>query len=115
MMRIEVAAANGIGTARSVAAAYGELATGSPRLGISADTLAAKNGVSTLLRVRIDATLTLDRLALAGLVESVNGITVDLGLGSVTLDGVTAADYATKLRPGESEADRIDLCGGGRV
>lgn len=71
----------------------------------SADTLAAKNGVSTLLRVRIDATLTLDRLALAGLVESVNGITVDLGLGSVTLDGVTAADYATKLRLGESEAD----------
>jgi hypothetical protein len=71
----------------------------------SADTLAAKNGVSTLLRVRIDATLTLDRLALAGLVESVNGIAVDLGLGYVTLDGVTAADYATNLRPGESEAD----------
>ena len=71
----------------------------------SADTLAAKNGVSTLLLVRIDATLTLDRLALAGLVESVNGITVDLGLGSVTLDGVTAADYATQLRSGESEAD----------
>ena len=71
----------------------------------SADTLAAKNGVSTLLLVRIDATLTLDRLALAGLAESVNGITVDLGLGSVTLDGVTAADYATQLRPGESEAD----------
>lgn len=41
MMRIEVAAANGIGTARSVAAAYGELAIGSPRLGIGADTLAA--------------------------------------------------------------------------
>jgi CubicO group peptidase (beta-lactamase class C family) len=41
MMRIEVAAANGIGTARSVAAAYGELATGSPRLGVSADTIAA--------------------------------------------------------------------------
>lgn len=41
MMRIEIAAANGIGTARSVAAAYGELATWSPRLGISAGTLAA--------------------------------------------------------------------------
>jgi hypothetical protein len=72
----------------------------------SADTLAAKYGVSTLLLVRIDATLTLDRLALAGLVESVNGVTVDLGLGSVTLDGVTAADYATQMRSGESDADR---------
>ena len=72
----------------------------------SADTLAAKNGVSTALLVRVDATLTLDRLALAGLVESVNGVSVDLGLGSVTLDGVTAADYATSLRPGDVEADR---------
>jgi hypothetical protein len=71
----------------------------------SADTLAAKNGVSTLLLVRVDATLTLDRLALAGLVESVGGITVDLGLGSVTLDGVSAADYATVLRAGETEAE----------
>lgn len=72
----------------------------------SNDTLAAKNGISTSLLVRIDATLTLDRLALAGLVESVNGVNVDLGLGSVTLDGVTAADYATSLRPGDVEADR---------
>lgn len=72
----------------------------------SADTLAAKNGISTLLLVRVDATLTLDRLALAGLVESVSGVTVDVGLGSVTLDGVTAADYATSLRPGDVEADR---------
>jgi len=72
----------------------------------SADTLAAKNGISTLLLVRVDATLTLDRLALAGLVEFVNGVTVDLGLGSVTLDGITAADYATALKAGESEADR---------
>jgi CubicO group peptidase (beta-lactamase class C family) len=41
MMRIEIPAANGIGTARSVATAYGELAIGSPRLGIGADTLEA--------------------------------------------------------------------------
>jgi len=72
----------------------------------SADTLAAKNGVSTLLLVRVDATLTLDRLALAGLVESVHGITVDAGLGTITLDGVMAADYATKPRPGEAESAR---------
>ncbi|MEY4136920.1 MAG: hypothetical protein RL205_1048 [Actinomycetota bacterium] len=72
----------------------------------SADTLAAMNGVSTLLLVRVDATLTLDRLALAGLVESVHGIAVDVGLGTVTLDGVSAADYATRLAPGESESAR---------
>jgi len=41
MMRIELPAANGIGTARSVATVYGDLAIGSPRLGIKADTLSA--------------------------------------------------------------------------
>lgn len=74
----------------------------------SADTLAAKNGVSTLLLVRVDATLTLDRLALAGLVESVHGITVDTGLGLVTLDGVSAADYATMIKPGEPQAAHVE-------
>ena len=74
----------------------------------SADTLAAKNGVSTLLRVRVDATLTLDRLALAGLVESVRGITLDTGLGLVTLDGVSAADYATVIKPGELQAAHVE-------
>ena len=77
----------------------------------STDTLAAKNGVSTLLLVRVDATLSLDRLALAGLVESVGGISVDMGLGSVTLDGVTAADYATQSRPGDTEAERQERAG----
>jgi CubicO group peptidase (beta-lactamase class C family) len=37
---IELAAGNGIGTARSMAKAYGELATGGAALGIGADTLA---------------------------------------------------------------------------
>lgn len=41
MMRIEIPAANGIGTARSVATAYGELAIGTPRLGIDCETLDA--------------------------------------------------------------------------
>jgi CubicO group peptidase (beta-lactamase class C family) len=41
MMRIELPASNGIGTARSVALAYGDLAIGSPRLGIGASTLEA--------------------------------------------------------------------------
>jgi len=40
MMRIELPASNGIGTARSIATAYGDLAAGSPRLGVGADTLA---------------------------------------------------------------------------
>ena len=39
MMRIELPASNGIGTARSIAAAYGDLAAGSPVLGIGTDTL----------------------------------------------------------------------------
>jgi CubicO group peptidase (beta-lactamase class C family) len=38
MMRIELPASNGIGTARSIAVAYGDLAEGSPRLGIDEST-----------------------------------------------------------------------------
>ena len=41
VMRLEVPASNGIGTARAVATAYGDLAVGAPRLGIGAETLAA--------------------------------------------------------------------------
>jgi CubicO group peptidase (beta-lactamase class C family) len=41
LRRIESPAANGTGTARSVAIAYGEFATGGHRLGIDAETLAA--------------------------------------------------------------------------
>lgn len=41
MMRIELPASNGIGTARAIATAYGDLAAGGQRLGIDADTLDA--------------------------------------------------------------------------
>lgn len=41
LRRIEIPAANGIGTVRSVAIAYGELATGGRRLGISEETISA--------------------------------------------------------------------------
>jgi len=40
MLRIELPASNGVGTARSIAQAYGDLAIGSPRLGIGESTLA---------------------------------------------------------------------------
>lgn len=91
----------------------------------SADTLAAVTAVEDGLGLRIDAGLTLDRLAFAGLVDAVDGIWVDLdqpvllpavddgewrtvGPGWEKLDGVAAADYATLRIPGEGEQARID-------
>jgi CubicO group peptidase (beta-lactamase class C family) len=41
LLRIEIPAANGVGTARSVACAYGEFATGGRTLGLTAETLDA--------------------------------------------------------------------------
>lgn len=41
VMRLEVPAANGVGEARGIAAAYGEMATGGAKLGITPATLAA--------------------------------------------------------------------------
>lgn len=91
----------------------------------SPDTLAAVKGVESTVGLRIDAGLTLDRLAFAGLVDAVDGVWVKMptrvllpaisiggplrvvGPGWIKLDGVTAADYATVALPGESEADRI--------
>ena len=88
------------------------------------DTLAATHGLSAELALRIDAGLTLDRLAFAGLVDAAGGITIDVpravtlpasdgtvkivGPGLVTMDGVTAADYATARIPGEGEEARIE-------
>lgn len=90
----------------------------------SADTLAAVSAVENGLGLRIDAGLTLDRLAFAGLVDAVDGIWVELdqpvllpavdgdwrtvGPGWEKLDGVAAADYATLRIPGEGEQARID-------
>ena len=47
VMRLELPAANGIGTARAVAALYGDLAIGSPRLGIGAGTLTALSSAAS--------------------------------------------------------------------
>ena len=40
------------------------------------NTLAAADGLASLLGVRVDASIVLDRLALAGLVESIGGVSV---------------------------------------
>lgn len=92
----------------------------------AADTLAGVNAIERGLGLRIDAGLTLDRLAFAGLVDAVDGVWVELdrpillpaiseeervralGPGRVKMDGIAAADYAALRLPGESEADRVD-------
>jgi len=69
----------------------------------STDTLAARNGVATLLRVRVDATLSLDRLALAGIVDAVDGIRIGTGATARTLNGVQAAKYALEAPAGTAD------------
>lgn len=90
------------------------------------DTLAGVRAIEEGLGLRVDAGLTLDRLAFAGLVDAVDGVWVELdrpvllpaigeedqrrvlGPGWVKMDGIAAADYAVLRIPGESESDRID-------
>jgi len=92
----------------------------------SPDTLAGLVALEQVLGLRVDAGLTLDRLAFAGLVDGVNGVWVELerpvllpeigddgrlrvlGPGWVKMDGVAAADYAVLRVPGESEAARME-------
>jgi len=90
----------------------------------SADTLLARNAMSMLLGVRIDASLILERLAFAAIVDAIGGVpaqvdepvtvvesgevVVEVEAGSRVLDGVTAMDYATALPAGRQESDRIE-------
>ncbi|MGA0011395.1 MAG: hypothetical protein ACO3ID_11560 [Candidatus Nanopelagicales bacterium] len=92
----------------------------------AADTLAGVRAIEQGLGIRVDAGLTLDRLAFAGLVDAVDGIWVKLdrpillpaigdddrrrvfGPGWVKMDGIAAADYAVLRLPGESEQDQVD-------
>ena len=90
----------------------------------SADTLLARNAVSMLLGVRIDASLILERLAFAAIVDAIGGVpaqvdepvtvvdsgevVVDVEAGARVLDGVTAMDYAMALPAGRQESDRIE-------
>lgn len=89
----------------------------------TADTLLSRNAVSMALGVRVDASLTLDRLALAALVDAIGGIPVEIDesvtvvkdsvvvvsipAGSRVIDGVTAADYAMALPAQATERDRV--------
>jgi hypothetical protein len=83
-----------------------------------------RRAISDLVGVRIDGTWTLGRLALAGLIDAVGGVTIDvpdlvvLTPGNTTakimipagvnrLEGAVAALYVTTLEPGETEAGRI--------
>ena len=88
------------------------------------DTLAARNGVSALLGVRVDAVVTLDRLALAALIDGVGGAPLDVPSrfverdatgavrlaifpGARVLPGTSAAAYAMVRQEGEPEAARM--------
>ena len=85
------------------------------------DTLDAVAGIEGALDVRVDAGLTLDRLALAGLVDAVDGVPVEVPEetaleiddsvivvppGEVRMGGLLAAEYATARLPGDSEDAR---------
>ncbi|MGB7982485.1 MAG: LCP family protein [Candidatus Nanopelagicales bacterium] len=101
---------------------------GQQTLGQSArmlDRSASQDSLSDLLALRIDGTLSLGRLALAGMVDFVGGITVDVDqeitstdpdsgvqtvvvpAGTQTLDGTQAAAYALAWLPDEPEAARM--------
>lgn len=88
------------------------------------DTLAARNGVSSLLGIRLDAVLSVDQLALAALIDAVGGAPLDVprrfverdSTGAVTLaifpgarvlPGTSAAAYAMGRGDGEPEAERM--------
>lgn len=101
---------------------------GQQTLGQSArllDRSASQDALSDLLALRIDGTLSLGRLALAGMVDFVGGITIDVDhevvepdsaaeedvvvvpSGTVHLDGTQAAAYALMWLPDEPEAARL--------
>lgn len=92
-------------------------ATGIRPVSDAAPAVAAQTGI------RVDGTLVLDRLAFAGLVDAIGGITLDvptpvvardrfgnvtsvIPLGTRTLDGPEAAVYALTLNRGEPESAR---------
>jgi hypothetical protein len=101
---------------------------GQQTLGESArllDRTASQDALSDLLALRIDGTLSLNRLALAGMVDFVGGITVDVDQpitatdeqtgvetvvvpeGTQLLNGSQAAAYALAWLPDEPEAARL--------
>ena len=90
----------------------------------STNAFASQEALSTMLGVKVDATWALDRLALAGLVDSIGGIYLDVKApvvfraddgtvlvrllpGIQQLDGTTAAAYVLTRQPGEPESARM--------
>lgn len=88
------------------------------------DPSASADALRDLLGVRVDATFSLDRLAFAGLVDAVGGVTANVDTDVVTvkpdgtqtvvvpsgtrqLNGLDATAYATYLAPGEPEEARM--------
>ncbi|MGB8020389.1 MAG: LCP family protein [Candidatus Nanopelagicales bacterium] len=89
------------------------------------DRRASEDALGDLLALRIDGTLSLGRLALAGMVDYVGGITIDVDReitvtdeesgaetvlvpeGQVHLDGTQAAAYALAWLPDEPETARM--------
>jgi hypothetical protein len=88
------------------------------------DPNASADSLRDLLGVRVDATFVLDRLAFAGLVDAVGGVTANVNVDVVTvkadgtktivvpageraLNGLDATAYATYLAPGETEEARM--------
>jgi hypothetical protein len=88
------------------------------------DASASADALHDLLGIRVDSTFSLDRLAFAGLVDAVGGVTanvdtnvvttkpdgsqvVTVAAGERTLDGLDATAYATYLAPGEPEQARM--------
>jgi anionic cell wall polymer biosynthesis LytR-Cps2A-Psr (LCP) family protein len=103
-------------------------ASGQQTLGRTARLLgrsASQDALSDLLALRIDGTLSLARLALAGMVDFVGGVTVDVdreivaqdertgedivvvARGRQSLNGTQAAAYALAWLPGEPESARL--------
>lgn len=85
---------------------------------------ASQDALSDLLALKIDGSLTMERLAFAGLVDAVGGIEANIAedvfttekdgtqkvvvtAGTTKLDGVTAADYALATVEGEPEEVRL--------
>lgn len=89
----------------------------------SPDTLAARDGVTALLGIRVDASVSVDRLALAALIDGTGGVPLDVPerfverapdgtpvtivpAGARVLDGTSAAAYAVVRQAGEAESAR---------
>ena len=70
VLTVESASANGIGSARAIAAAYGEFTTGGKRLGLRVDTLSAlQNAAAEPIEGRLDMVLRIETFFSLGYVK----------------------------------------------